>query len=763
MTDDTRWTALFDRIALFLTLVAFLLRLGLPNSTAGFGLNLFIHLLFWVALTLWFAGRGLGKGGLYRFTGFEFPFLAFAVLSLVSVLRAGFKLTAIEHAFAFLSLALFFILAVQVLGKEQLRAILLATLFTLAVYALIQYFVLFPQLQKAAETTSSVEFARRIRSNRVFSTLAGPNQCAGFLALLLPLAAGSLIDSRKYYLRGATILLGLVALALTGSLGGWVALGSGAATMAGLALTRGRGRTVAVAAALGAAAVAGILLLTTPLLSAVAARSHSMHVRAVYWRATGPIIASAPVLGVGLDNWQEHYFQTKSDVQQETIKTHNDYLQILSEMGIAGFLALAAILGLGLRKALVRESAPLSDPDPPSSWLVAGVVGLLMLLGILLANDVLGRMIPIILGVIWLAFWLLLRRTPPPSGWTWTRIGAAGGLVALLVHMVEEFQIYQFGVAAALFSMLALVALLRGGAAEIPLSKTACLAATGVLMAVSLPLLAFLSPRAMAADNELGDAREVLFLLDRDAAPNNTQMLSEALRVAESAQAHNPYDPEGYLLFARLKLHEWRIWQKLGAKNTKELEAIELTALQALDNAIALRPNSSPLHDWKAQAHLKFFRRCQKSAKDSQYDRAKADAHLRQALEERRRAYALYPTFARNAYQLGSVLEIARDPEAPRYYKEALRLSELAGRELEDLDRLKLDTFEQVRALRGIGKALEAHDVLEARLRMLIQGLPPANARAALDRYVRANEDDAEEGLMPVIKDVVNAIIRDLR
>jgi O-antigen ligase len=763
MTDDARWTALFDRIALFLTLLAFLLRLGLPNSTAGFGLNLFIHLLFWVALTLWFAGRALGKGGVYRFTGFEFAFLAFAVVSLLSVLRAGFKLTAVDHAFAFLSLSLLFILAVQVLGKQQLLAILLATLFTLAIYALVQYLVLFPQLQKAAETTMSVELARRIRTNEVFATLAGPNQFAGFLALLLPLAVGSLIDTRKYLLRGATILLGLVALALTGSLGGWVALGAGAATMAGLALTRTRGRAVAVAAGGGAVALAVVLLLTTPLLSAAAARSHSMHVRAVYWRATGPMIASAPLLGVGLDNWQEHYFQTKSEVQQETTKTHNDYLQILAETGILGFLAFAAILALGLRRALVRVAAPAADPDPPSPWLVAGVLGLLMLLGLTLANDLLGRMIAIVLGALWLAFWLLLRRTPPPSDLTWTRMGAAGGFVALLVHMFVDFEIYQFGVAAALLSMLALLALLRGGAAEIPLSKTVCLAATGVLMAVSLPLLAFLSPRAMAADNELSDAREVLYLLDRDAAPNPTQMLSEALRVAESAQAHDPYDPEAYLLFARLKFHEWRIWQKVGAKNSKELETIELTALQALDNAIALRPNSSPLHDRKAGFHLEFRRRCLKAAKESGYERAKAAEHLRLAVEEQRRAYELYPTIARNAYLLARVLEIARDPDAPRYYKEALRLSELAGRELENLDRLKLDTLEQVRALRASGKPLEAHDVLDGRLRKAIQGLPPAEARARLERYVRSNEDEMEEGLTPVIKDVVDAIMRDLK
>jgi hypothetical protein len=95
MTGDARWTALFDRIALFLTLLAFLLRIGVSSSTAGSGLNLFIHLMFWVALTLWFAGRAVGKGGAYRFTSLEFPFLAFVVFGLVSVLRASFKLPAL--------------------------------------------------------------------------------------------------------------------------------------------------------------------------------------------------------------------------------------------------------------------------------------------------------------------------------------------------------------------------------------------------------------------------------------------------------------------------------------------------------------------------------------------------------------------------------------------------------------------------------------------------------------------------------------------
>src|SRR3954471_1774147 len=137
MTSDARWTALFDRIALFLTLLGFLLREWIPGSTAGAGLNLFIHLMFWIALTLWFAGRATGGGGDYRFTGFEVAFLAFVVVALGSVLRASYKLAALDAALTWLSLALFFVLCIQLLGRRLLLSVLLATLFTLSVYAAI--------------------------------------------------------------------------------------------------------------------------------------------------------------------------------------------------------------------------------------------------------------------------------------------------------------------------------------------------------------------------------------------------------------------------------------------------------------------------------------------------------------------------------------------------------------------------------------------------------------------------------------------------
>src|SRR6185436_16795006 len=163
------------------------------------------------------------------------------------------------------------------------------------------------------------------------------------------------------------------------------------------------------------------------------------------------------------------------------------------------------------------------------------------------------------------------------------------------------------------------------------------------------------------------------------------------------------------------------------------------------------RPLSSPLHYEKSQLH-RLFRRAQlKSVKEPELTRAKAAEHLRLAVQHQRQAYDLYPTFSRNAYRLARVLEISREPEAEKYYREALRLDQLAGVELENLDRLKLDLLGKARALRAIGKPFEAHDLLVAQFKKAVQGLTPADAQARLDRVVKAAEEDLEEGMAPVL------------
>jgi O-antigen ligase len=682
-----------DRLALFLTILGFLLREGVSGADAGSGLNLFIHLLFWIALTVWFAGRAVAGGALYCFTGFEFAFLAFAGISLISVERASFKLPALDHAMAYFSYALFFMLCVNVVGKQRLLALLLSTFSMIALYALVQYFVIFPELQSAADGTDSVELARRIRTNEVFSTFLGPNQLAGFLALLLPIIAGAFLDERRP-LRALSLLLGLVTMALTGSLGGWLALACGAVAFSALALTRSRGRGLVTAIGAGAATLVVAFLLWTPLLAKLS-DSHSLAVRAIYWQATGRIIAQAPVLGVGLDNWQEHYFPLKSNLQQETRKAHNDYLQILAEMGVLGLLAFAAIIGMGLRPAC---------------------------------------------------------KEAPVGNFAWTRIGATAGLIALMVHMTVEFDFYEFGVAQALFAVLALLAILRGGAAEVRIPKGVCTAAATLLFLITMALLCFVAPRALAADSEIRETRRILGLIEG----GDLHMLSDATRISQAAQEHNPFEPEACRLFARVKFHEWDLLRKARAPDEKKLFEIETVILQALDNAIALRPRSSPLHFEKSQLHRLFHRAC---LKDSSLAQAQAADHLRMALDHQRRAYELYPTFALNSYHLARLLDLSGDREEARpHYQKALHLSNLAGKELEDLDRLKLDPVARARALHALGRSLEAREALAAHFRRAVAGLPPDEARARLDRLRQPGED---EELRLVLKEAIDGILKD--
>lgn len=762
MTRDERWTAIFDRIALFLTLLGFLLREWTSGTSAGAGLNLFIHLLFWVALTLWFAGRATGSGAAYRFTGFEFAFLAFSVVALISVQRASFRLAALDQAMTWLSYALFFVLCVQLVGRRLLESILLATVFTLSVYALIQKAVIFPMIQPLA-ATETVEMARRIRTAEPSATFVGPNQFAAFLALLLPLLFGSMMDTRDFKVRPVALVVGLLAMALAESKGGWVALGCGAVVMVALYKTQTRGRAAVVGIGTGAGAVAVALLLWSPLLSVLAKHSHSMHVRAVYWRATGPIIAGSPLLGVGLDNWRDHYFQTKSVVQQETMKAHNDYLQILAEMGVVGFLALAGLLILGLRQALVREPAPEAEQELPSPWLVGAVLALLVLLGVLENQDRTGKCMAVVLGTAWFGFWSLLRRRSPTPARTWTRIGAAGGLVAFMVHLFFDFQLSEYGVAATLVAALALIALLRGAAVEVRLPKFVCAAATAALLALTVPLLVWITPRVMAADNEMEEARAALYSVDAGWASNPALAILDAARIAQSAQQHNPVNPETYLLFARAKMREWSLLQATKSHDPRAIEEAEGIVLQAMENAIKLRPLLSPTHEEMSRYHRLFRQYYLKGGKSSEMASAKAVEHLRLAVEQQRRAYELYPTYSRNAYALARLLDTARDPDAPRYYKEALALSDLAGLELENLDRMKLGIVATARCYRALGKPLEAHDLLDHWLRDQIKGLPTKDARDRLERFVRANEDELEEGMTPVLKDVVEAIMRDLK
>jgi O-antigen ligase len=700
-----RSTSLLDRTALVLAALGLILRVAVSGAIAGTGLNLMIHLLFWLAFAVTFLAHTFRGGGTWLLTGIEFPLLAFSIFILASTLGASHLLPSLERAFGFLSLALLLVCAIQSFRKADMVSAFLALLSLLALYAFAQYFFYFPRLLDDYDPRFFGPLTRdleaRIRGREIFATFLGPNQFAGFLALTIPLAVGAALDVRRSGPRAwapwaAGAALGLLALARTGSLGAWVSLAAGAAAFAGLALTRRGGRAALVTGAAAAGALLLALTLFGPLLEKLASANASMHCRRVYWEAAARTAARAPILGVGLDNYEDYFTELKSDVQQESTKVHNDYLQLLAETGAAGLLSFLALVGFVLSRALRREAIAASDPPETEQWIwpAAGAAGFLLAW---LSGGPLPAEAALLLAVAWPLAWQLAapaRRAWSSGDAAWTRVGAAAGLLAFLLHMTVEFDLYEWGTAASFFFALGLNLRLAGRALPLNLSRGAAAAAAGLTLLVALPVLVAAAPRALAADREIEAARRALL---RGEAP-------EAARRAQAAERHNPAASEAYALHAEARFLLWESLRRDPSSGTDPARAPELAeheeiALEALTNALRLRPRSSPLHDAKASLHRAFGAFAE--GRSGALARARAAEHARLAREHARRAVELYPTAARPRYALARLLEEQGfAEEARREYAEALRLSERAAAEPFPQEHLRLSPHEEAECRR---------------------------------------------------------------
>jgi O-antigen ligase/tetratricopeptide (TPR) repeat protein len=733
----SRWATILERAALGLATAGVVLRWGVSGGFAGMGLNLFIHLLPILALALWFAARGMGGGTTWRFTGVEFAVLALTITHFISALRASHRLPALDMAVAHLAFGIFLVLALQAMGRDGLRHLLLAGAFTAAVLALVQYAIIFPATASQV-AQGPVELRQRHATYEPFAAFAGPNQLAAFLVLTLPLALGAWMDARA---RGfaaqvsplLTLGFGAVVLALTGSLGGWVSIGGGGLAFAALALTRGRGRRAAVVAGAAAAATAVALMLFTPLLEKAAARSHSMHVRRAYWIAAGRVIAERPVAGVGLANFEDHFARVKGDVQQETRHVHNDYLQIFAETGAVGLLVFAGFLALGLRRACAAEAEPPEDVEPARRWIVptAGFFAFALLALRFWDPSLLAGALAWA-GIAWTA-----GRTSPPPG-PWSRIGAAAGFLGLLTHLTVDFLWMDPGVALALYAGLGLL-LAYGRPADVRLSTKVCAAAASALALVAGPMFILTGP-ALAADRELEEARGA----DNPAA---------AAAYAEAAQRHNPLLADAYVAFGAAQF---------GLAGSDPLHA-EI-ALQAVDNAIALRPDHASYRVSAAQLNFALYRRLRRDKEPGEVSRARANACLARAREHQEKAVALYPAHAQGRYDLGRILDLLGERDrASAEFLEALRFSDLASKEVENRQDLQLRGIRRMRALARTGRPAEAARDAKRLLPLNAEGDVPLILRQVRDDPTLLRgvpEDELDELTRPLIEAAIDELLK---
>jgi O-antigen ligase len=207
---------------------------------------------------------------------------------------------------------------------------------------------------------------------RAAGSFSHPNQYAGYLIVLIPLALMLAIDRRaaprlrRPSALAAALALAAVAFSFTrGAVGGLVAGG-----LIWLAVVRPR---AALAAAV-AIAIGGVLLTPPALKDRLSdPAGNDLGLRADLWRSALDLYRTEPITGVGLGNFGEAYGRLPATVssgsqrrllhqQQVLVPPHanNLFLTILAEQGIIGALAFLGLLGAALWSC--RRAARRSDP-----------------------------------------------------------------------------------------------------------------------------------------------------------------------------------------------------------------------------------------------------------------------------------------------------------------------------------------------------------------------------------------------------------------
>jgi putative inorganic carbon (hco3(-)) transporter len=318
------------------------------------GLNLSLTTIALVVLyVLWLVESLAPKGRPSRVAlGISLPFglyLAFVALSALNARDT--TLAAFEIAMLIQMLLLLVYVASTVRTRDDVQFIVLLMVVGLFFQSLLIIGLRFTGIEfNFAGLSSRVDVDGQGGSSvRVGGTIGSPNYAASYLAtLLVPTAAILLTNLRPWHkwLAAATLLVGGIALVLTFSRGGWLALAVSMVILVSFVCLRGW-----LSPALPFALIAPVAVLALVFQDSIASRLLSDDGGAAYSRVplmslAFRMIADNPILGVGANNFAVAMREYASpEFGREWLYTvHNKYLLVLAESGIGAFVAFIAFL-----------------------------------------------------------------------------------------------------------------------------------------------------------------------------------------------------------------------------------------------------------------------------------------------------------------------------------------------------------------------------------------------------------------------------------
>ena len=180
-----------------------------------------------------------------------------------------------------------------------------------------------------------------------------PMTFAGYFCIYLPVLLICFLEQKIYgewrWLAGDSFILGVVALLFNATRGAWLALVPVLLFIIGYYLLKGN-RLAILCLAVFIAAGAG-LSQYQPFLQRLATitdtKYQSNTERLLIWNSAYTMFKDHPVLGVGLgqykDNYQKKYISPKAK-EPYLSHAHNNFLQMLAENGIVGFVGFLTLL-----------------------------------------------------------------------------------------------------------------------------------------------------------------------------------------------------------------------------------------------------------------------------------------------------------------------------------------------------------------------------------------------------------------------------------
>lgn len=442
------------------------------------------------------------------------------------------------------------------------------------------------------------------------------------IALGAGLALGIMLirwtDSRTAY---ATPLLAAGMLGALALARGWLARHARLAYFAGVALV-----VLIASAVVGHGLYHGTLF------------HESLTFRWRYWVGAARLVADHPLLGVGWDNFGQHYLAARLPIASEEVRDpHNFIVRFIAELGVIGGVFLLAWM-LRLWWELTRPATETIDPGPPRRAvpLLATVVAAALALSILAGVD-LGFMsaageagpafvflrliercaaaILVLVGMTVIAVRSLAGATLDDRPAPWMLHGLLAGLGVFLLHNLVDFSMFEIG-PMFLFALLAGSALgireaqpqgAQTGWQKRPFAALGLLSVVWLAAAVGLAAPVLLAEeRADAGDEHLraGSPAEAAqsYHTASEIAPYNADYLFRQANALRAAGAAPQAWREALEAAIRANPSHAGYWSTLARHEAAQPRPDAARVREAFERALALDPANVPMRrDYAAQ------------------------------------------------------------------------------------------------------------------------------------------------------------------